>query len=78
MFKLHKLGEELFGAGWQSKLARHIGVDSRQVRRWMAGDSPIPRLLLLYLGLLTAIPWRTRTKWLRKSAAQLCEKETTP
>ena len=66
MTTLSLLGKEIFGEGWQSELARHVGVDARQVRRWVAGDSPVPRLLLLYLGLLAAIPERTRKRWLKQ------------
>ena len=58
MISLNDIIDQLFGRGGQSELARHIGVDPRQVRRWVAGDSPTPRLLLLYLTLLLTIPER--------------------
>jgi hypothetical protein len=35
-------GEALFGERWQSALARELDVADRTVRRWAAGDSPIP------------------------------------
>lgn len=49
---LHKLGEQVFGAGWQSKLARHIDTNPRTVRRWASGDIPVPKVVLLYLQIL--------------------------
>jgi len=32
---------DIYGRGWQSALARQMGVSSRRVRQWLAGD-PIP------------------------------------
>lgn len=34
--------QAIFGSRWQSELARQIGKDDRTVRRYAAGDSPIP------------------------------------
>ena len=42
MADLHDIGRALYGNRWQSALARDIGVTSRTVRRWAAGD-PIPQ-----------------------------------
>ncbi len=40
---LRQAGEALFGATWQSELARQLGInDSRRVRQWIAGERPIP------------------------------------
>jgi len=50
--KLHKLAEEVFGMGWQTKLAHHIDANPRTVRRWVSGDIPVPKVVLLYLQLL--------------------------
>lgn len=37
------IGEALFGSQWQSDLAGALGVSSRTVRRWLAGeDRPRP------------------------------------
>jgi hypothetical protein len=34
----------LYGAGrWQTALAKEIRVNDRTVRRWAAGDSPVPQ-----------------------------------
>lgn len=37
-----KCGEALYGPRWQSEIARALDVDDRTIRRWVAGDSPIP------------------------------------
>lgn len=49
--KLHKLAEDVFGAGWQSKLARHIDANPRTVRRWVSGEIPVPKVVIMYLEL---------------------------
>jgi hypothetical protein len=35
--------ELLYGAGWQSKLARDLVRDIRTIRRWKTGESPVPK-----------------------------------
>ncbi|KMJ46701.1 hypothetical protein AB204_02475 [Xenorhabdus khoisanae] len=40
--KLIKAGEMIFGSQWQSPMARLLGVDSRAVRRYVAGNSRAP------------------------------------
>jgi hypothetical protein len=42
----------LYGAAWQSVLARRICVDARTVRRWKAGDREIPDWVDWALGVL--------------------------
>lgn len=32
----------LYGLRWQSEIARDLDVSDRTVRRWYAGDQPIP------------------------------------
>ena len=39
---LQEAGNALYGARWQSDLARDLGVSDRTVRRWSAGDFRIP------------------------------------
>lgn len=39
---LRAYGEALFGPRWQSELARALDVNERTMRRWLAGDTPIP------------------------------------
>ena len=52
---LREAGEALYGPLWQSELARALGVADRTVRRWIAGERPVPPSLGLTLReLLTA------------------------
>jgi hypothetical protein len=39
---LEQIGRALYGERWQSPLARDLDVSDRTVRRWMAGEWPIP------------------------------------
>lgn len=36
------MGRSLFGNLWQSRLARALGRSDRTVRRWLAGEYPVP------------------------------------
>ena len=40
--QLTAIGTALYGQQWQSALARDLGVADRTMRRWVAGESPIP------------------------------------
>lgn len=40
--ELRKAGEKLYGARWQSALARELETDPRTVRRWLAGNREMP------------------------------------
>ena len=42
---LSTIGSALYGARWQSDLARDLGVADRTVRRWVAGTAAIPPAL---------------------------------
>lgn len=50
---LVEAGEALYGARWQSDIARDLGVSDRTVRRWVAGTSEVPSGLYLDLLRLT-------------------------
>lgn len=39
---LRTIGAALYGAQWQSALARDLSVSDRHMRRWLAGAAPIP------------------------------------
>lgn len=39
---LREVGEALYGPRWQSALAADLDVTDRTMRRWAAGDGPIP------------------------------------
>jgi hypothetical protein len=42
---LRNVGEAAFGPRWQRDLARALNTDERLVRRWVAGDRPLPATL---------------------------------
>ena len=42
---LKEVGRALYGDIWQSELARDLGCNDRTVRKWNAGDAPIPEYL---------------------------------
>lgn len=48
------LGTLLWGAQWQSAMARALGVNARTVRRWAAGDRAIPGPAIAALKALEA------------------------
>ena len=40
--ELRSAGRELYGYGWQTRLAEALMIDSSTVRRWVSGAVPIP------------------------------------
>lgn len=36
------VGETLYGSRWRSELAAELDVNERTVRRWAAGEQPVP------------------------------------
>lgn len=40
--ELAQAGRELYGYGWQTKLAEELKVDGSTVRRWVSGAVPVP------------------------------------
>jgi hypothetical protein len=42
--KLETVGRALYGDQWQAPLARDLGVATRSVQRWIAGDRETPDL----------------------------------
>lgn len=43
---IKRAGEALFGNQWQTPLAEALGVSDRTMRRWVSGDTPVPRGVL--------------------------------
>lgn len=39
---LARCGAALYGEQWQTDLSKDLDVADRTVRRWLAGDTPIP------------------------------------
>ena len=52
--QLRKAGTELFGDNWQTPLAAALEVNPRTVRRYFAGDQPIPLVVFLAVVCLLA------------------------
>ncbi|SDM53139.1 hypothetical protein SAMN05216360_102357 [Methylobacterium phyllostachyos] len=40
--ELRAIGELMYGPRWTTDLARDIGEDPRQVRRWLSGEATMP------------------------------------
>ena len=51
--ELKTAGRELFGNGWQTRLAEALGRDGSTVRRWVSGAIPIPPYVDAYFSALT-------------------------
>ena len=51
---LVEAGTALYGAQWQSSVARDLGVSDRTVRRWVAGATELPPGVYLDLLRLAA------------------------
>ena len=47
-----EIGEDLYGYGWQSRLARALGMDGSTVRRWVSGAVPVPPSASAYLRMM--------------------------
>ncbi len=39
---LIRCGKWMYGSRWQTDLSEALGVNARTVRRWVAGDTPVP------------------------------------
>ncbi|MGP5539299.1 hypothetical protein [Psychrobacter celer] len=39
--QLEQSGQLLYGDQWQSNLARELSIDSRRVRQWLSGTTPV-------------------------------------
>lgn len=51
---LQLAGRELFGENWQTPLAEAMDYKPRQIRRFFAGDLPIPFVVYLAVCALVA------------------------
>jgi hypothetical protein len=47
-----RVGEDLFGYGWQTRLAAALGVDGSTVRRWVGSALPVPPNVTAYLAMM--------------------------
>jgi hypothetical protein len=53
--EFRRLGEKLWGYGWQQKAARHFEVSDRSVRHWVAGARVVPPNVLDELRVMVDI-----------------------
>ncbi|ACB78370.1 MULTISPECIES: hypothetical protein [Methylorubrum] len=44
--EVRAIGELLYGTCWTTELARDVGEDPRQVRRWLCGEAAVPERAL--------------------------------
>ena len=50
---MDELDDCLYKLGWsQAELSRRIGVSKNSVSSWNKGRHPVPKVVLLYLGIL--------------------------
>jgi hypothetical protein len=47
-----RIGADLFGNSWQTRMARHLGVDGSSVRRWVGGAVPVPPAIAAFLRMM--------------------------
>lgn len=78
--ELRAIGECLFGAEWQAKLCEALGrggkpLNDRTMRRWLAGDDPVPPDVAGTLALMLKI--RRQQADGRERTAQLAAVERT-
>ena len=52
---LVKYGTALFGAQFQTDLAKALDVNDRTMRRWLSGESPVPEKVGNDLGVLVKV-----------------------
>jgi len=64
---LAKVGEYLYGYGWQTRMAEDLHVDETTVRRWVGGRSALPGPVR---AALTCFVSHKRNHFVKLSAAQ--------
>jgi len=53
--ELHEIGEKTYGWGWQTRLAKELGMSLRQVQRYAAGETPVPAPTARLIEILCAV-----------------------
>lgn len=48
-----RVGADLFGNSWQTRMARHLGIDGSSVRRWVGGTVPVPPATRAFLAMMS-------------------------
>lgn len=47
-----RIGEDLFGNSWQTRMARALGIDGSTVRRWVGAAIPVPPAIQAFLAMM--------------------------
>lgn len=63
--ELRALGLAVWGAEWQSPLARAMGVNKRTVARWASGDTVIPESVSLEIRRILGVGDTVNAEWPR-------------
>lgn len=63
---LATVGEALFGPLWQTPISQALDVSDRTVRRWAAGDTPVPDGVWSDIAGLCAARGKSLSKWAEK------------
>ena len=63
---LQEVGEALYGPLWQSPLARDLEIADRSVRRWVAGQYPVPDWLWPKLAAICAKRGAALQAWAKR------------
>ena len=54
LHRLAALSTELYGDDWRIGLMRDMRKSSREIARWKAGTTPVPKVVLVALGAMLA------------------------
>jgi hypothetical protein len=54
LHRLAALATELYGSEWSAGLMRDMRKSSREIARWKAGTTPVPKVVLVALGAMLA------------------------
>ncbi len=65
----------MFGSGWQTRLARFLGVNTRTVRRWALGEYPVPAWVLDKLKIPAGYPETDTPEWIVGCSAGYGDRE---
>ena len=50
--ELRQIGEKMYPGRWQTQLGRDLGISVRQMRRYAAGETPVPEPVAKLLRIL--------------------------
>ena len=65
----------LGGRGWMTAMARICGVHYATVKRWAAGDLPVPEYAVALIELLEVVPAAMRPERFHRTARSIAERQ---